>query len=222
MDAKKKGLRRRLNKVDKAVLVVLLVLIVVLGVLSIMSRAGLMLINGGVYFNGAFIGIVVLLGWGCYALVRIIKTQSIRRIVGVLVALALFLLVTLGFSFISMFEGVSIPEKFDTVAHGNDELVILRSYDFDEERLALRKAQRLEKDPSSDPEDGIEDLGYHYYAYPKAMGIFYSTKVEMEGEVYIGQNSSAKLMIEWTDEKTAHLFVANPEVGDGGDLYLYY
>ena len=221
-EKKEAGIKLRLNKVDKVILVGLIILMLVLAVLSVMSRFGLILIKGSLYTLGAFASLAILLGWGCYALVRIFKKKSTRMIMGTLAAVVMFLLLTVGVSLISVFSSISIPVEFDTIVNGDKKVVILKGYDLDEARVALRKEERLKNDPEADPEDTAEDYGYHYYAYPKVMGIFYRADADVEGEIYVGQASQAQLMIEWLDENTAHLFLENPEIGDGGDFYLRY
>lgn len=221
-EEKKSKLRIRLNTVDKVILIILVVLMVLMAALSIMSRFGLMLINGAAYIFGGFAGLVILLGWGGYALVRLFKSRTTRMVMGTLVAVVIFILVVISVTFISMFATISIPTEFDTVVNGDRKVVILKGYDVDEERMKLRFDERAKQNPGVEITESTEDYGYCYYAYPKVLGIFYRADADAEGEVYIGQNSEATLMIEWTDENTAHLFVDNPGVGDGGDWYLRY
>lgn len=221
-EQKKAGFRFRLNKVDRIILIVLIALMLALAVLSIVSRFGLILIKGSLYTLGAFASLAILLGWGCYALVRIFKKRSMRMVMGTLAAVVMFLLITVGASLISVFSSISIPVEFDTIVHGDKKVVILKGYDLDEDRMALRKEERLKNDPTAETEETAEDYGYRYYAYPKVMGIFYRADANVEGEIYVGQASQAQLMIEWLDENTAHLFIENSEIGDGGDFYLRY
>lgn len=222
MNENKAKLKIRLNTVDKVILIVLIVLMVLMAAVSIMSRFGLMLINGSLYILGAFAGLVILLGWGGYVLVRVFKKRSTRLVMGTLVSVVIFLLTVVGVSFITMFSAISIPSEFDTVVNGDRKVVILKGYDIDEERMALRFNERAKQNPGVEITESPEDYGFCYYAFPKAMGIFYRADADVEGEVYIGQNSQARLMIEWTDENTAHLFVDNPGIADGGDWYLRY
>lgn len=222
MNENKAKLKIRLNTVDKVILIVLIVLMALMATVSIMSRFGLMLINGSLYILGAFAGLVILLGWGGYVLVRVFKKRSTRLVMGTLVSVVIFLLTVIGISFITMFSAISIPSEFDTVVNGDRKVVILKGYDIDEERMALRFNERAKQNPGVEITESPEDYGFCYYAFPKAMGIFYRADADVEGEVYIGQNSQARLMIEWTDENTAHLFVDNPGIADGGDWYLHY
>ena len=46
---------------------------------------------------------------------------------------------------------------------------------------------------------------------------FYNSKKSGDGKLEIGCTSSAQLMYEWTGENTLHLFIENPERGDGGE-----
>jgi len=218
---KKQG-KLRLNKVDKIIIVILLVLMLAMAALSIMSRFGYVLINGSLYILGGFAGIVIILGWGGYRIVRIFKSRNTRLVVGTLASVALLVLITIGTTFISMFASFSIPAEFDTIVNGEKKVVILRGFDVNEDRVILRRDARIANDPESPKEEISSDFGYCYYAYPKALGIFYRADAETEGEIYVAQESEAQLMIEWPDENTAHLFIENAGVGEGGDWYVYF
>ena len=222
MNEEKKAVRFQLNTVDKIILVVLAVLMVAMTALSIMSRCGLMLINGSLYILGAFAGIALILFWVGYALVRRIKKRTTRMAVTILLAVVLFILITIAVAFISMFTSLTIPVEFDTVVKGERQVVILRGYDVNEERMELRYQERISNNPDGNTELSLEDYGFCYYAYPKVMGIFYRADADVEGEIYISQNSDATLMIEWPDENTARLFVSDPGLCDGGEWYLRY
>jgi len=221
-EEKKSRLKLRLNTVDKVILIVLTVLMVVMAIVSVMSRFGLMLINSSLYIMGAFTGLVILMGWGGYAIVRLFKTKTARMLMGTLASVVIFLVVVIGVAFITMFTTIAIPTEFDVVAHGDREVVILKGYDVDEERMNLRFNERAKQNPDTEIEPSVEDYGFCYYAYPRTLGIFYRVDADVEGEVYTGQASEATLMIEWIDENTAHLFVENPGVAEGGDWYLRY
>lgn len=221
-ETKKNGKKIVLNKVDKIIIVVLAVFMVLMAVLSIMVRFGYMLIDGKMYILGAFAGLAIILGWGGYALVRRFKNRSTRMVVGILLSVVMFILITIFSAFISMFATLTIPTEFDTVVNGDRKVVILKGYDVDEERMNLRYQERVNANPDVQIELGPEDYGFCYYAYPRALGIFYRLDVDVEGSVYTGQNSEATLMIEWPDENTAHLYLDNPGIGEGGDWYLRY
>ena len=218
----KTKVRIRLNTVDKVILVVLTVLMILMATVSIMSRFGLMLINGSLYIYGALAGLIILLGWGGYVLVRRFKTRTTRLVMGTLVSVVIFLLTVISVSFVSLFAAISIPTEFDTIVNGDKKVVILKGYDVNEERMQLRFNERKKQNPDDELTESPEDYGFCYYAYPRALGFFYRLDVDVEGEVYISQNSEATLMIEWPDENTAHLFVENAGIADGGDWYLRY
>ena len=81
---------------------------------------------------------------------------------------------------------------------------------------AERAAERVE----GEPQGNYEELGFSYAAYPKAAVFFYNSKELGEGNLEIGCTSAAQLMYEWTDDDTLHLYVDNPENGDGGDYSI--
>lgn len=219
---KKSKISIRLNTADKVILVVLTVLMILMATVSIMSRFGIMLINGSLYIYGALAGLIILLGWGGYVLVRRFKAKTTRLVMGTLVSVVIFLLTVISVSFVSLFSAVSIPAEFDTVVNGEKKIVILRGYDVNEERMQIRFNERKKQNPGEKLMESPEDYGFCYYAYPKTLGFFYRLDVDVEGEVYISQDSDATLMIEWPDENTAHLYVENAGIADGGDWYLRY
>ena len=101
--------------------------------------------------------------------------------------------------------------------------MILRGLDPDEERIEARRTARLAADPESSAEIAVEDWGYNYYAFPKALGVFYRADAQTEGELHVGYASDATLMVEWLEnESVAHFFLDNPGEQDGGDWYVRF
>ena len=217
--------RFSLQKVDKIILIVLAAIALILIVLSIMSRCGISLIAGELYLYGPFAMMFILLGWGAYAIFRLLKKKILRIVVGTLLAMVIFMVGTVGFTYLSFVSNVSIPQKFSEVVSpsGAHKLVVLRGLDPDEARIEHRKEARLAADPDGNPEIEVNDWGYKFYVYPKTLGFFYRADAQVEGEVYIGYASEGKLMVEWlNDEKTAHFFVEDPDIADGGDWYINF
>lgn len=233
MNSESKPKRRfslsKLGKVDKIILIMLAVLGVLLIVVSVMGQFNISLINGGLYIYGSVAMLALLLGWGAYALFRLVKKKSMRIVVGTLLTVVMFIVFVVAFSYINMFVTVMIPTEFSQVASpsGAHQLVILRGFDVDmeegEQRQETRKAARLAADPEGSQEIEIADMGYSYYVYPKTLGFFYRSDAQVEGSVYVGYSSEAQLMVEWTeDESTAHFFIENHGVADGGDWYVHF
>lgn len=66
----------------------------------------------------------------------------------------------------------------------------------------------------------VEAYGYIYLALPKKLGIFYTSNVQLEGEIYRGEASQSGLFYEWLDDYTVRFYLENPEPGDSGSLRL--
>ena len=67
----------------------------------------------------------------------------------------------------------------------------------------------------------MEAYGYVYLALPKKMGIFYTSNVVVEGEIYRGDASESGLFFEWLDDDTVRFYLENPEPGDEGEMILH-
>lgn len=66
----------------------------------------------------------------------------------------------------------------------------------------------------------LEAYGHVYLAMPRKLGIFYTSNVEIEGEIYRGESSQSGLFFEWLDDYTVRFYLENPEPGDSGELKL--
>lgn len=66
----------------------------------------------------------------------------------------------------------------------------------------------------------LEAYGHVYIALPRKLGIFYTSNVRMEGEIYRGESSQSGLFYEWLDDYTVRFYLENPEPGDSGELKL--
>lgn len=240
MKAEKTGRRRwSPGMPDKVFMGALGALIVLIVVLSILQRCGLTPVKGEIMLYLPLLAMFVLVGWGVYALVRRIKNRTVRLLVGGGVAMVLVLVLVIGFTYISYMGFYVIPQRYTalTSPSGAHKLLVMRTFDTDEERVQARKAARLEANPDDGEEERIEDWGYLYRAYPPALGLFYRSNANVEGEVCLAINdypaateaaeaekpAHGTLMVEWLDdEATAHLFVADPGVADGGDCYVRF
>ena len=225
---------------DRTVLIILIAMAVVIAALSIMQRAGLAPVYGSLMLYLPAAAVLLLAGWGVYMLVRRVRRDALRRaLVGVLVVLVV-LVITLGFSYLSLVSNISIPQKYSTLTSpsGAHRLVLMRGLDLDEDRIATRRAARLaaaqEDNAEADAaeantaesdaaENAIEDYGYIYKAYPEALGgLFYRLDADVDGMAVIGYASAGTLMMEWPDEDTAHFYVKDPGPGDGGEITVRF
>lgn len=97
---------------------------------------------------------------------------------------------------------------------GGEKVVVMRKLNLDAQRIQARTGE-------ADAVTGaLEHLGYAYMAYPRWGGLFYNRNQASQGELEIGCASSAQLMHRWDADGNLHLYVENPEPGDGGELTL--
>ena len=213
-------LRVRLTRGEKISLSVQGVLVAVLILLGVLKAAGLSLIHGEYYLLLPMCLILMAVGTGLYALIRRIGRRWLRFVLALVAVAAALALTMFGVSFLSYLATATIPQKFATVTSpsGEHTLVVMRIVDLDVDHLDVRREERLRKDPESGEEYVSEDYGYKYTAWPRAAGIFYKNRADVEGEAVIGIASQATLMVEWPDADTAHFFVADPEPADGGEI----
>ena len=234
--------RFELRSSDKIVLGIIAVMIVLIIALNIMQSNGLSLINGALMLYLPVLSMFVQVGWVAYALIRRISRGTVKLIVGCLVGFAMFLVLMLGFTYVSFLANVTIPRQYTKLKSpsGEHTLVVLRILDPNEERIEQRKAARLAADPDGNQEIIAADWGYIYRAYPQGfLGLFYRSNADVEGEVYLtyrdgiahiaeeGETAEPEpigaMMLEWLDDgNTAHFYVDNPGVAEGGECFVRF
>lgn len=229
-----------LGPLDKVALAAVVVMLVAIIALNILQRCGLSLINGAVTLFLPFLALFVLVAWGASALVRRIGHRAVKIAVGCLAALVLLAVMMLGSTYISFVAAITVPQRYAVMAapSGADRLVILRVLDADDARIEARRDARLAADPDGDPEITARDWGYVYRGYPQALGLFYRSDADVEGEVCLAylegtvpvddaehapELPHGTLMLEWLDDgATAHLFVDSPGVAEGGECTVKF
>ena len=234
--------RLNLRQSDKVILCVLCVLIVLLIALNILQRCGLTLVNGLPTLYLPLAALAVLIGWGGYALVRRIRHRGVRIAVGTVLLLALLVVGLLAFTYIGFIAAITQPQRYTVVQSpsGAHTLVVMRTLESEDARMQQRADARLSLNPNDDPGITAQDWGYEYRAYPMALrGLFYRSDADVEGEVHLAYRESGDaqaeegdgdtglphgtLMVEWLDdEATAHFFVQDPGVAEGGDCYVRF
>ena len=236
------GRRFELRRSDKILLGVEAVLVVAIIALNILQRCGQSLINGALMLYLPVLALFVLVGWGGYALIRRISRRTVRIVVGSIAGLVLALALMLVFTYVSFVASIGVPRLYKVLKSpsGAHTLVVMRTLDPDERRIEQRKAARLAADPDGDPEVTAADWGYAYTAYPKGLlGLFYRSDADVEGEVYLtyrdgvapaaeeGEAAEPEpigaMMLEWLDDgDTAHFYVDNPGVSEGGECFVRF
>ena len=234
--------RFTLGTVDKVLLGILALLAVAIIALSILQRLGLSLVNGALMLQLPIMAVVVMLSWGGYALVRRINNRTVKTVVGSVSVLLLVVALALVSSYISFMTALTVPQRYATLQSpvGKKQVVVLRVIDSDESRLEERRSARLAADPEGDPEFILQDWGYVYKAWPKAWGPFYRSNADVEGEIYLAYEAPAApateegaeqkyqpvrgtLMVEWlNDEASAHFYVKDPGVAEGGECTVNF
>ena len=196
-----------------------LLLILLLTGIGVMNWLGYGMIDAGMEYTLFGLLVCSALIAGAVWIVRRIQSKGIRIAVGTLctlVIVALTLAMTSAFSLILV---ARTPLQYTALTSpGGEAVVVLRQVSIDGDRIAARREARgetLDSQPAS-----FEDLGYRYSAHPRVARFFYNRKAGAEGELEIGCASSAQLIYEWPESDVLHLYVGDPQPGDGGELTL--
>lgn len=191
-------------------------LILILTIIGIFGQLGYVFIDMGLACGlfglllcSALIAGTVWLVKRCYAKAAKILVGSL----GVLLTFAAAVVLVIASS---MMVNFGLPAHYTTlISESGKAAVVLRQFSTNEE---LRQLRDVEADEEG--EISFAQLGYAYCAYPRFMRFFYNTKLPAEGDLEIGCSSQAQLMYEWTEGDVLHLFIADAEPGDAGELIL--
>ena len=206
----------------------LLVLSALLVAIYLLQRAGYHLIRSTIFYYLLWAAVAGVLVFAVYGARKLVKRPALKRTMtvsaSILAALVLF--------YVTMYISASVNYLNTETGRaespgGENELVILRSYYIDYERL-LDEAHATypDADDSEIQESVYERLqnggdpnifSYVYVAYPIRGRIFYYTNVEVGPEILVvAQDSEAELRVRWEDEDNAELYAANPGPYDRG------
>ena len=213
------------------------VLSVVLLVVNVLDRSGYALIESYLNLLGVLLllfSLVVIAGvWG----IRKVKARAGKFALGALLALVVMIGGAYALTAVSQYSALLIPSRYAVLTSpAGKQAVILRGVDTGYEseeaaeatkaRMDARKAHILETDPSEkDKLESEEDypvgaFGYYYTVYPRVAGIFYNKNAQVEGKIYQGVNSAAKLNFEWLENGDLRLYLKDAELGDSGEVIL--
>lgn len=141
-----------------------------------------------------------------------IEKTWLRRLTGTLGSALTIVAGIVMLVFFTIMSEFAVPAYYNSFESPSGRTaVVLREYSANAE---LRSQRSIIDD------DGSDQLGLTYTAYPRVAGIFYDATRPGEGTLEIGLHSSAQLMYEWTDENTMHLFIRDPQPGDEGEHWL--
>lgn len=187
-------------------------LMLALTFVGIMGQLGYRLLEEGIVF--LLFGVLVvsaLIALTVFLSKRVGKKllRSIVMVLGSAITILLGLAMLVFFTFMTEF---TVPAYYNSFESPSGKVaVVLREYSGNEE---LRQMRPIVYD------DGTDQMGLVYKAYPRVAGIFYDSQKPGEGELEIGLQSSAQLMYEWTDESTLRLFIRDALPGDAGEHSL--
>lgn len=229
---------RQLSTLTKVMLSVLSALLVAMAVISVLERIGYYLIRTEISMLGLLMIPFFLLCWGCIVLFRKIKNKWGRIIGGFAMMFILVLIVEFGLTYAAQFAQLILPSKYSVITSesgrkavvmqmvdsgfGEGEEAMIAANDRMTERFEYLKANDLITEELAEGEYPLASFGYTYRAYPVKARIFFHKKADVEGTVYRGYESEAKLLYEWIDEDTLRLYLENPEVGDSGEVVVKY
>ena len=213
--------RRPWRTGDKVTLTVIVILAVFTVAIHAINAAGLRLVEGSLYVFLPLLLALFAVGWGCAVIVRRIRRPALKRIVAVVMVVAMLGLAMLGLQYGTFASGLSYPTMYAMMTSpGGHRLIVMRGLDADEQRIYARRDARLAADPNANPDVTLEDWGYVYTAYaPGPLDLFYRVNTLIEGRVCIGYASKGELMLEWNEDETeGRFFIKNPEPLDEGEM----
>ena len=202
-------------------LILFAVLIVLLTFIGIMNWRGYAMINMSTQYLLFGILVVGAMVAGVAALAKRIGSRILRITVvalgGIIAAAAAVVLLALS----TFILNVNTPMPYTTLTSpAGKNVAVMREWGSDPDLMDLRAAERWASDPEAVEGEFVkEDLGYSYFAAPKALGMFYDKNAKTDGTLEIGVTSQAQLMYKWDGEKLV-LYIENPEPGDAGELTL--
>lgn len=202
----------------KFFIVYFVLLMLVLTFIGVMGWLGYEMVDASLKYM--LFGLLVGSGMiaGALALVRRIWRKWLKFAAGAVLTLVILAVIVLMYLVFSLLLVAATPLHYTTLtAPGGEAVVVMREISKDETNFAQRM-EAAGKDAAQGP--GSEaDLGYLYTAHPRKLYFFYDRDVSGEGGVEIGTASAARLMYEWTENSTLHMYVENPEPGDGGEIF---
>lgn len=235
--APEKKERKPLSTFSKGMIIAISVLALLLVALTLLDAGGIHLISPDIIPLGCIAMLLGFLAWGAHGIYGRIKTDSRKRIF-VLVAMIIIMIIGLLTTNMTMqVTQLSMAHHYATIESPTGQKVaIMHVMDVplgDEEQVAALYARMdaryaaLKEEAGAEPVDSelVGDYPYAAYgqvfsAFPKHLGLFYTSNVEAEGLIYRGVESESKLLFEWLDDNTLHLYLENPEPGDSGSVKL--
>ena len=196
----------------------------------IVQKNGYHLINNAIFYSLLGLAVAGVLVWVVVGARKLVKRPALKKtmtisatVLAVVVMFYVYAYISASMSYLNTETGRAASPN------GENELVILRSYYIDYERLL---SEAHEANPE-ETEERIQEIvfermrsggdpnifSYVYQAYPVRGRIFYYTNVEVGSELLIvAQDSDAELRVRWEDEDTAVLYPANPGPFDRGEF----
>ena len=107
---KDQGARRRfrLRKADRIILAVLAIISTLMIALIILRNNGLYLVHGEYYVLGPLVMLVVVMGWGVYALFRRLTGRTARMVVAMVGALVIMMVLSTIMNFVSAYISLAV------------------------------------------------------------------------------------------------------------------
>jgi len=210
------GERQPLSAFSKVILIAEGIVLLVGAVLSLMMRGGLVLAKPKVYAWIPIIAVAILLAWGIYGISRKMREGRLRIIVICTLGFVVLMLISMCATILNYTYSFVSSKFVDVRSADGCRLTIMRRYEYDEERV---KSRRTGEEDAALQE---WDYSYYYTAYPRKLLFFVDGNADAEGGVVIGVDSQARLMIEWIDGHTAHLYIDSPEEFDSGEITVRF
>ena len=205
---------------SKVVLIAIGVLSIIMLIVSLIARNGYVLAEMSMYtwpLAGTLLALLAWLGYGIYGRLRDGRRKKYIMIVIVTLLIMVFSVVC---SIGSVFCTLVLSSKYaDIRSPKGEHMVILRCYESVEAKLKERYPDVPEEELVAQTED---DFNYFYTAFPRKWFLFADLNADVEGGISISTDSAAKLMVEWQDDDTAHLYIEDAEQYDAGEITVRF
>lgn len=240
-----------LSKFSIGMMIALGVCSIVLMITTALEQSGTRMVYTAFNLMGCGVMIMGLLVWALGLIFIRLKKRTTKLVVGTLLGFVLMIIGVFIFTFLGMFAQYALPQKFGTIESPEGKKVVMMymedtglssAEEFDAmlarmdaraEYIESKAAETAEVAPEATEttetaEVTEESAGYPeearglvFSAFPMKMGFFFDAEAEIEGAIYRGVASEAKILYEWIDENTVRFYLENAEPGDEGEFILH-
>ena len=223
---------RPLSKFSKIMMILLGVVALILIITTILDNVGLHPILPEFNLLGCVVLIVMMMVWLGVSLFRKVQKKPIKYLVTGVITFVTLLVAMYMTSFILQYGQILFYHSYATISNSAGKTaIVLRKVDVGADdldatvaRMDTRKEAIEEETGEVLGEDEYPDGAYGYeYVVRKSFlfGLFYIDS-NSEGEIYLGCESEASIMYEWSEDGVLRVYLEDAEPGDEGEIIVTY